>query len=99
MILYAITESYACYKGSDATFWGVYKTLQEAKDALFDIIKDRFDYIKDNIDEDDEDALEEEFEGWINKRYVKANDSVVKWEDYDDDAVTKFYIDETEIED
>lgn len=99
MKLYAITESYAYYKGSDATFWGVHKTLEDAKTALLDIIKERFDYIKDMMYGDTEEEIEQEFEGWINNRFVKTDACVVMWEDDDDDAVTKFYIDETEIDD
>ena len=97
--MYAITESYVYYEGGDATHWGVYKTLEGAKKRLIEIIKDKFDYIKDMMYEDDEEECEKEFDKWIEDRFVKTDGCEVMWEDEDDDSVTKFYIDETEVED
>ena len=98
--MYAITECYQWYKGADATHWGVYKTLESAKEHLRKIIEERFDYMKDNllIDDEDEDGIKE-WNEWIDSRFIPENDGDVIWVDEDDDAVTKFYIEETEVED
>ena len=96
MILYAITESYQWYKGADATHWGVHKTLEGAKKHLREIIEEKFDYMKDNllIDDEDEESVEE-WNEWIDSRF---SDNGMMWEDEDDDSVTKFYIEQTEID-
>ena len=96
MTLYAITESYQWYKGADATHMGVYTTLEGAKKALREIIKEKFDYIKDFLYEDYEDEEGTEFDKWIDSRFL---DNGMIWEDDDDDAVTKYYIEQTEIQD
>lgn len=97
MKLYAITESYQWYKGADATHWGVYKTFDEAKAELIEIIKEKFNYIKDMLYEDNSEDEEKEFNEWINARFTASDGS--EWVDEDDDAVTKFYIDETHLDD
>lgn len=96
MTLYAITESYQWYKGADATHWGVHKTLEGAKKHLREIIKEKFEYIKDFLYDDYDDEEGTEFEKWIDARFL---DNGMAWEDDDDDSVTKFYIEQTELED
>ena len=96
MTLYAITESYQWYKGADATHWGVHKTFEGAKKHLREIIEEKFDYIKDMFCNESEDEDEKEFNKWIDTRFTDAEQTM--WEDEDDDAVTKFYIEETEVE-
>lgn len=93
MKLYAITECYAWYKGADATHWGVFSSLEKAKMRLEEIIEEKFHYIKEDVCED-----EDEWYDWVKVRYVDTDGSLVMWEDEDDDAITKFYIDETEID-
>ena len=99
MKLYAITESYQWYKGADATHWGVYKTIEEAKAALIEIIKDKYEYLKDMFLDDgvEEEEVEAEIDKWINDRFL--NHDHTEWLDEDDDSVTKFYIDETSLDD
>ena len=87
MILYVIIECYQDYKRADATPWGIYDTLSDAKKALREAIKERFDYCFDEMS-----ALEQE--KWIDKRFKGET----YWFDDDGDTITKFYIDKVNYE-
>ena len=97
LYLYAITESYQWYNGADATHWGVHKTLEGAKKHLREIIEEKFDYMKDLLDIDtDTEEGKKEWDKWIDSRFY---DNGMMWEDEDDDSITKYYIEQTELED
>ena len=109
MKLYGIIESYQDYKGADATNWGAKKTLEQALEALKEILRQQFHYIRENIiyeieDATDEEANENEVETrwneWIDEHLDEGDYGkcyTYKWEYDDGDTVYKFYIDEIEL--
>lgn len=87
-----IIESYADFKHSDASNYGVCKTLEKAKKRLDEIIRERFG---GRYDEDER----EELEAFIQAGYEDNDTCKVKWH-YDDGGVDlKFYIDEIDVPD
>ena len=97
MIIYVVYESYKWYKGADATFWGAFKSKEDAIKALMEIIDEKFDYIKDLICCDTEEEEQQEWEKWVNERFTSTDKT--EWMDEDDDAVTKFYVESYTMED
>lgn len=97
MTIYVVYESYQWYKGADATFWGAYKTKEDAEKALMETIEEKFGYIKDNFYCDSEEEEQQEWDAWVNARFTATDKT--EWIDEDDDAVTKLYIESYEMED
>ena len=91
MEIWVITESYEYYKGADATTWRVCSTKEIALREFNEIIREKFEYLFD--EEDDADELTE----WIEERFIKKEDDCLVWEDEEDDAVTKFYIEKATL--
>lgn len=92
MKLYTLTECYCWYKGEDATAWGIYKTIEEAKSKMFEILVDK---LGGGVLED---MTEDEINQWIQDRTTDDDYSLFMFEYDDGDSVEKFYIDEFDID-
>ena len=92
--MFGLIWLYQDYKNCDATNCGVYPDREAAKNGMLEILEERFQYVKEDLLEEDKDAWAE----WIAEKYVKHEDDVVIWIYDDGDSVNKFYIDEIEVE-
>ena len=92
MKIFGIIESYADFKHSAASNYGVCKTLEKAKKRLDEIIRERFE---GRYDEDER----EELEAFIQAGYEDDDTCRVKWHYDDGDVDLKFYIDELDVPD
>lgn len=81
--IYVVSEMYADYKHNDSTVYSAYTTFKKAKNALDRILRNRYDYMSKNS---------------IQEKYRSDSYSEIIWEYDDGDSLTKFYIDELEVE-
>ena len=95
-IIYVLTECLAYDHTADLTIHGAFTSLDKAKAIMLEKIKERFDYIKDDLCDD-----EEEWKQFVNARFwntVGDGEHKVAWSDDDGDTVSKFFIDEVDVD-
>jgi len=94
-VIYVLAECLADERFADLTIHGAFPSLDKAKATMLEKIEERFDYIKDDLCDD-----EEEWKKWVNARFwntVEDSEHKVAWSDDDGDTVSKFLIDEVEV--
>lgn len=88
MKAYGIVESYQNYKGSDATLWGVKKTVEQARERLEEAVEELI-YGR-------EEKTDEEWREFLDKHYIDENR--LSWMYDDGDSCYIFHIDTVEID-
>ena len=92
--MFGLIWLYQDYKNCDATNCGVYPDREAAKNGMLEILEEKFQYVKEDLDEEGEDGWNK----WVAEKYVKHEDNLVIWEYDDGDSLNKFYIDEIEVD-
>lgn len=88
MKVYGIIESYQDYRTSDATNWGVERTIKDARKRLEEIVGEILEYKR-------EEMSDTEWHEFVENHYTNKTKT---WWMYDNgDVVFKFYIDELDF--
>lgn len=88
MKIFGIIESYQDYKESDATNWGVERTIEDARKRLEEAVGEILSYKRDEMSDD-------EWNEFVANHYTNKENT--SWVYSNDDFVVKFYIDELDF--